>query len=158
MPKQSHTPYCTSRMRLGKEMGMRVQGTQAGCVVPPWMCPVPGASQPWEDCRGQFRVGISDTPRVGCSDPPSALGRALASSYRRILQQKSTRSGGINPQQDPCQPQRVRDTWSVPPSATVLCSCGQRGIAFLATDSPLGMGCFSSSHLPILSVFPYIQS
>lgn len=44
---------------MGKEMGMRLQGTQAECAVPPWMCPVPGASQPQEDSRGQFRVGTS---------------------------------------------------------------------------------------------------
>lgn len=38
---------------------MRLQGTQAECVVPPWMCSVPGASQLQEDFRGQFRVGTS---------------------------------------------------------------------------------------------------
>lgn len=100
-PKQSHSLYCASRMRLGKETGLRLQGTQAECAAPPWMCSVPDASQPREDFRGQFRVGTSSGRMLLESDPPNTLGKALASFYRRILCQKSTRSGGINPQQDP---------------------------------------------------------
>lgn len=151
MPKQPHTPYCTSRMRLGKEMGMRLQETQAECVVPPWMCPVPGASQSQEDFRGQPRAGTSkySNSRMlrssqsahwerfwpvltggSCSrKPPEVMGL----THSRIP--ASLRGSGTHGQ---CH--------LLPQSCPVLCSYGQRGIASLARGSPSGLG-----HLSLLS-------
>lgn len=82
---------------MGKEMGMRLQGTQAECVVPPWMCPVPGACQPPEDFRGQFRIGTSRYSNSEMLRSSQHTGK----SFVQLLQEESTGSGGINPQEDP---------------------------------------------------------
>lgn len=119
-------------------MGWRLQGTQAERADLPWMCPVPGPLRHGKFSGQDSMLGHPDASVLGCPDPPSTLGKALDS----FPLQKSTRSGGMNPQQDPGQPWKDRNMCPLPPlpqDPSGPCCHGQSGIV------PHGsaMGCLS---------------